>query len=81
MAVPPGHAALVGAEQLFFAPGRLQDRLSAVFAVVAALDDRVTADVGSDGIDRDAQHTGDFRGGFPLQAHLVDGFDFLLFHG
>jgi len=81
VAVPPGHAALVGAEQLFLATGRLQDRLSAVFAGIATMDFRMAADVGSDGIDRDTQRTGDFRGGFSLQAHLVDGFDFLLLHG
>ena len=81
VAVPPSHAALVGAEQFSLATGWLQDRLPTVFAGLAALDDRVAADVGSDSVDGDTQRTGDFRGGFPLQTHLVDGFDFLLFHG
>lgn len=42
---------------------------------------RMAADVGANGIDRDAQFPGNFRGGFTLQPHLIDGFDFLLFHG
>lgn len=79
--VPPSHTAFVGAEQLFLAPSRLDHGSATVAAGFAAMDLRVAADVGSDGIDRDTQQTGNFRCGFPLQAHLIDSFDFLLFHG
>ena len=54
VAVPPFHAAPVGAEQFFLAPQRLQNRLSTVFAGLATIDLRVATDVGSDGIDGDA---------------------------
>ena len=81
VAVPPCHAAFVGAEVFYFPTHRLNHDLTTVPAGLAAVDFRVAAHMGADGAGRDAQQQGDFGGVLPLLEHLVDGFDILFFHG
>ena len=80
VAVPPCHAAFVRAESLFLSSRQCCDLSAAIFAGFATLQFRVAADVGSDCVHRESQLPCDFRWGFPLQPHCVDGFPFLLFH-
>ena len=80
VAVPPGHAAFVGAEPLFLPPHRLSDGFPAILTELPTGNIRVAANMGADGADGDAQQAGNFRGRFPLQPHLVYGFDFLFLH-
>ena len=79
--IPPSHTALICAEQFFFPPRRLHNGFAAAFAGFAAGDHRVAANMGADGVDRDAQCAGNFPWRFSLQAHLVNDFDLLLFNG
>ena len=81
VAIPPCHAALVGAEVFCFPTDRLHNDLAAVSASLAAVEFRVAANMGTDGAGWDAQGQGDFGAGLSLLEHLVDGFDVLLFHG
>ena len=81
VAVPPCHAALVGAEVFYFPTDRLDHDLAAVPASLAAVKLRVTANVGADGTGRDAHNQGDFGAVLSLLEHLVNGFDILFFHG
>ena len=81
VAIPPCHAALVGAEVFCFPTDRLHHDLAAVSASLAAVEFRVAANMGTDGTGRDAHHQGDFGGVPALLEHLVDNFDVLFFHG
>ena len=81
VAIPPCHAALVGAEVFCFSTDRLHHDLAAVSASLAAVEFRVAANMGTDGTGRDSQNQGDFSGVPALLKHLVNGFDILLFHG
>ena len=79
VAVPPCHAASVGAEMFYFPSHRLHHDLSAVPAWLAAVEFRVAANVGTDGTGRDTHSQGDFGAVLPLLEHLMDNFDVLLF--
>ena len=81
VAIPPCHAALVGAEVFCFPTDRLHHDLAAVSASLAAVEFRVAANMGTDGAGWDAQGQGDFGAGLSLLEHLVDGFDVLFSHG
>ena len=81
VAVPPCHTALVGAEMLYLPCYRLNHDLATVPASLAAVNFRVTADMGADGTGRDAHGQGDFGAVLSLLEHLMDGFDVLFFHG
>ena len=81
VAVPPCHAAFVGAEMFYFSTNRLHHDLSTVPARFASVELRVAANMGADGTGRDAHGQGDFGAGLSLLKHLGDGFDFLFFHG
>ena len=81
VAVPPCHAALVGAEMLYFPSCRLNHDLTTVPASLAAVKLRMAANMGTDGTGRDAHGQGDFGAALSLLEHLVNGFDVLLFHG
>ena len=80
VAVPPCHAALVGAEVFYFPTDWLHHDLTAVSARLAAIDFRVVANMGADGAGWDAHGQGDFSAGFSLLEHFVNGFYFLFFH-
>ena len=79
--VPPCHAASIGAEVFYLSANRLHHDLTTVPARLAAVEFRVTANMGTDGTGRDAQHQGDFCAGLSLLEHLVNGFDILFLHG
>ena len=81
VAVPPCHAAFVGAEVFYFPTDRLHHDLTTVLARLTAIEFRVAANMGTDGAGRDAQRQGDFGTALSLLEHLVDGFDILFFHG
>ena len=81
VAVPPCHAALVGAEMFYLPTERLHHDLTAVPARLAAVEFRVAANMGTDGAGRDTHGQGDFSGVPTLLKHLVNGFDILFFHG
>ena len=78
--VPPCHAALIGAEVLYFPSYRLHHDLSAVPARLAAVEFRVAANMSADGAGWDAYGQRDFSAGFSLLKHLVNCFDILFFH-
>ena len=80
VAVPPSHAALVRAESLFLSSRQCGDWSATVFAGFASFQFRVAADMGPDCIHRKSQPPCDFRGGFPLEPHLVNDVDFLFCH-
>ena len=81
VAVPPCHAASIGAEVLHFPTDWLHHDLTAVLASFATVEFWVAANMGTDGTGRDAQHQRDFGGILPLLEHLGNGFDILFFHG
>ena len=81
VAVPPCHAAFVGAEVFYFPTDWLHHDLAAVSASLAAVEFRVAVNMGTDGAGWDAQGQGDFGAGLSLLEHLVDGFDVLFSHG
>ena len=81
VAIPPCHAALVGAEVFYFPTDRLHHDLAAVSASLAAVEFRVAANMGTDGAGWDAQGQGDFGTGLSLLEHLVDNLGVLFFHG
>ena len=56
VAVPPCHTAFVGAEVFYLPADRLNHGLATVPARLATVEFRVTANVGTDGAGRDAQH-------------------------
>ena len=60
VAVPPSHAALVRAEQLFLSSRQCCDWSATVFAGLATFQFRVAADVGSNSIHGEAQRPCDF---------------------
>ena len=60
VAVPPSHAALVRAEQLFLSFRQCCDWSATVFAGFATFQFRVAADMRADCIHRDPQPPGDF---------------------
>ena len=60
VAVPPCHAALIRAKQLFLSSRQRHNLLAAVFAGVSSYQVWVAADMGTDGMDRDTQLPGDF---------------------
>ena len=80
VAVPPCHAALVGAEMLYLPAHGLCHNFAAIPARLAAIDFRVVANMGSDGAGWDAHGQGDFSAGFSLLEHFVNGCDVLFFH-
>lgn len=55
VAVPPCHAAFVGAEMFYLPAHRLNHDLATVPAGLASVDFRVAAHMGADGAGRDAQ--------------------------
>ena len=81
VAVPPCHAALIGAEVFYFPTDRLHHDLTTVPARLAAIDFRMVANMGADGAGWDAQGQGDFGTGLSLLEHLVDDLGVLFFHG
>ena len=81
MAVPPCHAAFVGAEVFYLSANRLHHDLTAAPARLAAVELRVAANVGTDRTGRDAHGQGDFGAGLFLLEHLGNGFDILFSHG
>ena len=81
VAVPPCHAALVGAEMFYFSTNRLHHDLATVPASLSTVKLWVAANMGADGTGRDAHGQGDFGTGLSLLEHFVDGFDILFFHG
>lgn len=81
VAVPPCHAAFVGAEVFYFPTDWLHHDLTAVLASFATVEFRVAANMSADGAGWDAQGQGDFGTGLSLLEHLVDGFDVLFSHG
>ena len=81
VAVPPCHAASVGAEVFYFPAHRLHHDLTTVPARLATVEFRVAANVGTDGAGWDAQGQGDLGTGLSPPEHLVNGFDVLFFHG
>ena len=81
VAVPPCHAALIGAEVLYFPSYRLHHDLSAVPARFATVEFWMAANMGADGTGRDAHGQGNFCAGLSQLEHLMDGFDILFFHG
>ena len=81
VAVPPCHAAFVGAEVFYFPTNWLHHDLTTVPASLTAVELRVAANMGADGTGRDAQHQGDFGGVLALLEHLGNGFDILFFYG
>ena len=81
VAVPPCHAASVGAEVFYLPTDRLHHDLSAVPASLTAVELRVTANMGTDGAGRDAQRQGNFGTALSLLEHFIDGFDILFLHG
>ena len=66
---------------LYLPSYRLNYDLATVLASLAAVNFRVTADMGADGTGWDAQHQGDFGAGLSLLEHRVNGFHVLFFHG
>ena len=67
---------------MFYLPAHgLCHDFAAIPARLTAVEFRVTANMGTDGTGRDAQHQGDFSGVPALLKHLMDGFDILFFHG
>ena len=72
VAIPPCHAALVGAEVFCFPTDRLHHDLAAVSASLAAVEFRVAANMSADGAGWDAQGQGDFSAGLSLLEHLMD---------
>ena len=81
VAVPPCHAASVGAEVFYFPTNWLHHNLTAVSASFTAVELRVAANMGADGAGRDAHGQRDCCAGLSLLEHLMDGFDILFFHG
>ena len=81
VAVPPCHAALIGAEMFHLPAKGLNHELTTVPASLTAVNFRVAANMGADGTGWDAHGQGDFGAGLSLLEHLVDGFDILFFHG
>ena len=80
VAVPPCHAALVGAEVFYFPTDWLHHDLTTVPAGLAAVEFRMAANMGADRAGWDAHGQGNFGAGLSLVEHLGDGFDFLFFH-
>ena len=80
VAVPPCHAAFVGAEVFYFPTDWLHHDLTAVLASFATVEFRVAANMSADGAGWDAQGQGDFGAALSLLEHLVNGFYFLFFH-
>ena len=81
VAVPPCHAALVGAEMFHLPADRLDHNLTTVPAGLATVELRMTTDVGADGTGRNAHGQGNLGAALSLLEHLVDDFDILFFHG
>ena len=81
VAVPPCHAALVGAEVFYLPTDRLHHNLAAVPASLATVEFRMAANMSADGTGWDAHGQGNFGAGLSLLEHLVNGFDILFFHG
>ena len=81
VAVPPCHAALIGAEMFYFPTHGLNHDLTTVPARFAAVEFRVAANMSADGAGWDAQDQGDFGTGLSLLEHLVDDLGVLFFHG
>ena len=80
VAVPPCHAASVGAEVFYLPTDWLYHDLTAVPARLAAIDFRMVANMGADRAGRDAHGQGDFGAVLSLLEHLMNDFDVLLFH-
>ena len=81
VAVPPCHAAFVGAEMFHLPAHWLNHDLTTVLARLTAIEFRMAANMGTDCTGRDSQNQGDFSGVLSLLEHLVDDFDILFFHG
>ena len=81
VAVPPCHAAFVGAEMFHLPAHRLNHDLTTVPARLAAVEFRMAANMSADGAGWDAQGQGDFGTGLSLLEHLVDDLGVLFFHG
>ena len=81
VAVPPCHAALIGAEMFYLPAHRLNHDLTTVLARLTAIEFRMAADMGADGAGRDTDGQGNLGAGLSLLEHLVDGFDVLFLHG
>ena len=81
VAVPPCHAAFVGAEVFYFPTDWLHHDLTAVPAKFASVELRMTAHMGTDGAGWDAQRQGNFGAVLSLLEHFVNDFDVLFFHG
>ena len=81
VAVPPCHATFVGAEMFDLPTHGLCHDFAAIPARLAAVEFRVTANMGTDGTGRDAHGQGNFCAGLSQLEHLMDGFDILFFHG
>ena len=80
VAVPPCHAAFVGAEVFYFPTDWLHHDLTEVLASFATVEFRVAADMRADCVHRDPQCPGNLPRGLSLQPHRVDCFYFLFFH-
>ena len=80
VAVPPCHAAFVGAEMFYFSTNRLHRDSTTVPAGLSTVNFRMAANMGADRAGRDAHGQRDFSAGFSLLEHFMDECNVLFFH-
>jgi hypothetical protein len=80
VAVPPGHTALIRAEEFRLSARWLVYGFIAVLAAIVIVFDGMTAHIRTHRIERNLKRFCDFRSLFALLSEHIETLDFLLFH-